>query len=467
MERSRDCFGSVESFERSRRHMLSSLAGFGRHTITGLLRTQNHLQQDWTADYRFYSQDRFDEQAVLDLVRRIVESHLEKLQPLVAAMDDSLLRKTGRKVHGVRYLRDPLSPPFNVNFVRGLRVLQISAALPDGTGAARMVPVDFQQAVLPAKPSRKATPEELAAYALERARRNLNKVGVDRLKRLRQQMDQNGDTQRRLITSVDGRFTNSTVFEAVPERTVLVGRLRKDTVLYHLPQAQLPQGRKRKYGLPAPTPEQLLQDEATPWQEVEGYACGQQHAFKIKRLRPVVMRMNGGAMPVQIMVIKPLGYRLKVGGKLLYRQPVFLVCTDPDLPLDQFLQDFLWRWDIEVNFRDEKTILKIGQAQVRTESSTQKAPALGVAAYGLLLLAATEAYGKSGAPDRQYQPKWCHRQAHQRATTNELINQLRIDLWASALQPGHFSDFITGTPPDQKSEKSKLNPAAAIFSCVC
>ena len=54
MARSRDCFGSQDSFERSRRHMLSSLVGFGRHTITGLLRTQNRQQQDWTADYRFY-----------------------------------------------------------------------------------------------------------------------------------------------------------------------------------------------------------------------------------------------------------------------------------------------------------------------------------------------------------------------------------------------------------------------------
>ncbi len=123
MERSRDCFGSQESFERSRRHMLSSLVGFGRHTITGLLRTQNRHQQDWTADYRFYAQDRFDDEQVFGVVRTMVESQLQKPQPLVTAMDDSLLRKSGRKVHGVRYLRDPLSPPFNVNFVRGLRVL--------------------------------------------------------------------------------------------------------------------------------------------------------------------------------------------------------------------------------------------------------------------------------------------------------------------------------------------------------
>ncbi|HTV39076.1 MAG TPA: hypothetical protein VMF08_00765 [Candidatus Sulfotelmatobacter sp.] len=467
MERSRDCFASQESFERSRRHLLSSLVGFGRHTITGLLRTQNRHQLDWTADYRFYSQDRFNHEQVLDLIRKTVESHLEKSEPLVTAMDDSLLRKTGRKVHGARYLRDPLSPPFNVNFVRGLRVLQISAALPDSTGAARMVPIDFEHAVLPAKPSRKATAQELEAYQQERARRNINKVGTARLERLRQQMDQNGESARGLITCVDGRFTNGTVFGSVPERTVLIGRLRKDAVLYHLPQAQSQKGRKRKYGALAPKPEQLLKDETIPWQEVSGHACGKMHQFKIKQLRPVVMRMNGGATVVQVMVIKPLGYRLKTGGKLLYRQPAFLVSTDPDLPVGKFLQDFLWRWDIEVNFRDEKTILKISQAQVRTENSTQNAPALGVAAYGLLLLAAIQAYGKSGAPGRQHQPKWYRRSAQMRGTTNELINQLRIELWASALRPGHFSDFMTGTTTDQKSKKSNFNPAAAMFSCVC
>jgi len=446
--------------------MLTSLVGFGRRTITGLIRTQNRHQQDWTADYRFYSQDRFSDQAVFDLVRKILEDQLERTQPLVVAMDDSLLRKTGRKVHGVRYVRDPLSPPFNVNFVRGLRVLQVSAALPDGSGAARMVPVDFQHAVLPPKPSRKASAEELEAYKQERAQRNINNVGVGRLQWLRQQMDRRGSAQRRLIACVDGRFTNRTVFEAVPERTVLIGRLRKDAVLHFLPQAQPDKGRKRKYGALAPTPEQLLQDEATTWQTVRGSACGRMQEFKIKRLRPVVMRMNGGAMPVQVMVIKPLGYRLTLGGKLFYRQPAFLVCTDPDLSVEEFLQDFLWRWDIEVNFRDEKTILKIGQAQVRAENSTQNAPALAVAAYALLQLAATQTYGKRGAPNRQHQPKWYRRIPEKRATTNELINQLRIELWASALRPGHFSDFMTGTAPTQKPQKCVLNPAAALFSCV-
>jgi hypothetical protein len=64
---------------------------------------------------------------------------------------------------------------------------------------------------------------------------------------------------------------------------------------------------------------------------------------------------------MQLLIIKPLGYRLTLGGRLLYRQPAYLLCTDPQMALQEFLQLFLWRWDIEVNFRNEKTLLGVGQ----------------------------------------------------------------------------------------------------------
>ena len=223
--------------------------GFGRHTVSALLRAQNRHQQDWSADYRFYSQDRFDERAVFGLVRQALEKTLPAQEPLVVAMDDSLLRKTGRKIHGVRYQRDPMSPPFHVNFVRGLRVLQISAALPQGRGLARMVPIDFEHAVLPPKPAPKASPQEWEEYQQLKAQRNINRVGFERLQSLRQQMDHTGSAQRGLVVSVDGRFTNKTFLTRIPQRTVIIGRIRKDAVVYELPAHQPALGRKRKYGL--------------------------------------------------------------------------------------------------------------------------------------------------------------------------------------------------------------------------
>jgi DDE superfamily endonuclease len=439
------------------------LVGFGRHTISALLRAQNRHRQDWSADYRFYSRDRFDEQALFSQIRSEVEKSLPDQSPLVTSMDDSLLRKTGRKIHGVRFQRDPMSPPFHINFVRGLRVLQISAALPQGGGMARMVPIDFQHAVLPPKPSKKASAEELKAYQKERAEKNINRVGQQRLESLRQQMDQSGSIHRDLVMGVDGRFTNKTFLTRLPQRTVIIGRLRKDAVLHELPEQQPALGRKRKYGKLALTPEQLLKEEKIPFQTVRAFAAGKVHEFQIKLLKPVVMRLDRAARPVQVMVIKPLGYRLKKGGKLLYRDPAFLVSTDPQMALEDFLQDFLWRWDIEVNFRDEKTLLAVGQAQVRTAASNQNAPALAVAAYALLLMASVQAYGKKGAPDRCLEAKWYKRKKAHRATTSELINQLRRELWSEALNPLHFSDFTSNTAPDQKLEKCEVPLASAVF----
>jgi hypothetical protein len=427
-----------------------------------MLRAQNRHRLDWSADYQFYAQDRFDEDAVFDQIRSQVEHHLPQDQPLVAAMDDSLLRKTGRKIHGVRFLRDPLSPPFHVNLVRGLRALQVSAALPQGGGMARMIPIDFQHAVLPAKPSRKATAQELKNYQVLKAQTHINTVGAQRLAALRQRLDQTSP-QRKLVVGVDGRFTNRTFLQHLPGRTWIVGRLRKDAVLYQPPAQQPSRGRKRKYGPQLPTPEQFLKDSSVPFQTVRAFAVGKVHDFKLKRLGPVLLRMDRGSHPVQLIVIKPLGYRLKIGGRLLYRQPAYLICTDPAMPLEEFLQYYLWRWDIEVNFRDEKTLLGVGQAQVRTLASNQNAPALAVAAYAMLLMASVNAYGRQGVPDRLDQAKWYRRKKTDRATTNELINQLRRELWSPALALTHFSNFTSNRPPDQKSEKFPVPFKTAAF----
>jgi hypothetical protein len=74
---------------------------------------------------------------------------------------------------------------------------------------------------------------------------------------------------------------------------------------------------------------------------------------------------SGGRQHLQLLVIAPLGYRLRKGSKLLYRQPAFLICTDPSLPIDSLLQNYLWRWDIEINFRDQKSLLGSSSASLR------------------------------------------------------------------------------------------------------
>jgi len=399
-------------------------------------------------------------------VRREVEQCGGPDRPLVVAMDDSLLRKTGRRIFGSGYRRDPMSPPFQVNLVRGLRVLQISAAVRQGSeGAARLIPIDFQHAALPAKPHKKAPLEQHEAYRIERAKRNINLVGRERLACLRQQMDQDGSASRRLLATVDGRFTNSTVLRQIPERTLLIGRVRKDAVFYHPPEHQPERGRKGKYGRRCPTPEALLKDHSVPWQTVQACAAGKTYQFKIKTLGPVYSAMDKGQRALRLLVIEPVPYRASQKSKLERREPAYLICTDPNLAIQELLQAFLWRWDIEVNFRDEKTLLGVGQAQVRSESSNQNAPALAVAAYAMLLLASVNTYGAQGRPDTFQSPLWYRRKPGQRATTNELINQLRYELWAHSLKT-NFTGFSPKTDPDQNGIKWEHPLESALFLSV-
>jgi hypothetical protein len=79
--------------------------------------------------------------------------------------------------------------------------------------------------------------------------------------------------------------------------------------------------------------EALRTDDSVPWQTIEAFAAGKRHVFKVKTLGPVLWRKSGADCPLRVVVIAPIGYRLRNGLRLLYRQPAFLICTDPDMIL--------------------------------------------------------------------------------------------------------------------------------------
>jgi len=227
-----------------------------------------------------------------------------------------------------------------------------------------MIPIDFVHAPTPQKPGRNADEQELQQYRHAQKQMALPKVGADRLHALRKAMDEDGQKDRPLWSVVDGGYTNGTFLKNLPDRTTAVGRIRADAKLYHLPGASTGKtDRNHIYGERAPTPDELRQDASVPWQRISVFAAGKMHAFKIKTMAPLRWRAAGGGHDLRLIVIAPLGYRLSKHGKMLYRQPAFLICTEQDADIQQIIQAYVWRWDIEVNFRDEKTIMGVGQAQ--------------------------------------------------------------------------------------------------------
>lgn len=438
--------------------MLGALLCPERLTVTNLICTHGGQQQDWSAHYRLYSQERVDEEVLFDEVRNELLAVLPVHKPLVVALDDTLVRKSGTHIAGVGWKRDPLGPAFQTNLVRGQRYLQFSAAWPleGGQGAARMVPVGFFHAPGAPKPAKDANDQELQLHRERKQQMSLNTRTLEQMQKLRQSCP----AERPILYSGDGSYTNAAVLRGLPAGTVYLGRMRKDAVLHHLPvsRPEGANGRPSSYGTLAPTPEQLRTDEAVPWSRVEAFAAGKVHSFRIKTLGPVLWRKAGAKLPVRIVVIAPLGYRLRQGSKLLYRQPACLLCTDPGLPLEELLQYYLWRWGIEVNFREQKSLIGTGEAQVRSAASNQHLPAVTVAAYAMLQTAALRLHQRQEGLAVLQPPCW--RTAAQRdkaagalPSTGDLLRLLRYETWAGALRPGTLFHFATQTKPDTTPEK--------------
>lgn len=411
----------------------------GRGTITGFLASCGKLFEDWTADYRIFQEGRMQVNNIFDVIRRELISRLSPDQPIYAHLDDTLLKKTGKKVEGTGWRRDPLGPPFHTNFIWGQRFIQLSISLPENQGpsAARTIPIELYHAPTVKKPKKSQGQVVWDDYKEKQKQAKLSKRGVERIKILREKLDHDGAGKRQLVVSVDGSYSNETVLKALPERTTLIGRIRKDTVLNKLPKIDKGIGRNRVYGEQLPTPEQIRQSKEYPWMEVTAYAAGKLHHFNLKVVRDIRWR-KAGKQNLQLVVIRPLAYRLTKNSKLLYRKPAYLICTDPDMKVDQLLQAYLWRWGIEVNFKEEKTVLGCGQAQVRTPVAVEKVPAFIAATYAMLQLAA---YKVSLQKQKLPRSKWYPQTNVSKPTTGDIINQFRSQLYAKSMQI-NFTHFV-------------------------
>lgn len=462
----RTAFRRERTWRRARNLALGALLALGRRTVSGLLLATGQQFADWSAAYRLFEKERFDPAALLAPARRAAVAGLPPQAPLVALMDDTLLRKRGRKIAGVSWRRDPLGPHFCNNFIWAQRFLQISAALPEAPGAARAraVPIDLVHCPSPKKPRRNAPQTEWEQYRRAGQQTKLSVRGVERIAALRQGLDRDGQVARGLIVAVDGGYTNTAVLRALPARTTLIGRVRKDAKLYDCapPASTTQRGRKRLYGAPLPTPEALRQDESIAWQKVQAFAAGRLFDFEVKQLGPVRWRGAGGR-DLQLVVIRPLAYRKSQGTRLLYREPAYLLCTDPALPLAQLVQSYVWRWEIELNFRDQKTLLGTGEAQVRTATAAERVPQLIAAAYAYLHLALARWAGDASGPAPLPRPHWQQPRAHERCSTQQGLSLLRAQVWGRALGVENFSDFARTQQMQTKSQIFIPNPASAVF----
>jgi hypothetical protein len=458
----RGAFHQQRTWQRAFDLSYGVLNNLGRSTITGFLTASDQQFKDWSAAYRLFWEQRIDFNHIFGVIRQeIVQMIDQDQQHIYAHMDDTLLRKTGRHIFGAKWLRDPLGPPFRTNLIWGQRFIQISLSAVSRMQPAQAlnIPVDLHHCPSPVKPKKNDSQPQHDQYREVRHKTRLSAVGAERIKVLRANLDQQGQSDRTLVMSVDGSYTNDTVIKSLPQRVVLIGRIRKDAKFYSLPTSDHPRsskGRKVVYGKALPTPEQIRQSDEYDWQTVKAWAAGKTHDFNIKTIESVRWRKTG-ERNLRLIVLKAVGYRLTQKSALLYRQPAYLICTDPTMSVESVLQAYLWRWGIEVNFRDQKTLLGCGQTQVRKEAACEKVPQFITAIYAMILLA-----GLKTTSSQMPRPKWYSKQKNQRRTTQDLINEFRAQTWADSVKID-YEDFVNIEQQQRSTKKSSKSRFSSFF----
>jgi hypothetical protein len=376
---------------------IGELYSFGRHTVTQGLLSLGLSDSDWSAWYRLFSQERYDEERLAQCLFQETLVHVDASEPYVVGVDGTQVPRSSVKMPGTSWLKAPRTPPFRVGIHRAQRFLHGAWLTPQEAGYSRAIPLRFVP-ILPEK----AVPANVPPCKEWQA-------GLHFLRWTRQQLDVSGRAKQFLLALGDGNFDTLELWRSLPERTVLVVRTARNRCLYELPQGRpTGPGRPPSYGERAPKPADWLR-QRQEWQKTTLTVRGRELPMRYRVEGPFV-RDGLPERPLWLIVV---GGRERMIGKKIRRRkrwdPAFFLIsaiwngTDWQLPLpEQDLLSWLWqRWEMEVAHREMKSGLGMGEKQCWNRRSALLSVQWSAWVYALLLLAGYRTWGLCGGPRSQ------------------------------------------------------------------
>ncbi|MCL4254343.1 MAG: transposase [Anaerolineae bacterium] len=383
-------FGQYRVFERACSLVLAELFVFGRHTITRLALAQGITHASALSPfYRLFSQKRFCEDRVAPILLQQTLKHVPTVTPIVLACDGTQTPRTGKHIEGVGWGRNQRNPPFMVGIHLMQRWLHLGMFLPPDNGFTRLIPLRFLPAFT-----------EKSKRQVYDARKEWE-VAVGCLQWLRAQLIGLGRASQQVLLLADGAFDTLNLWKNLPNGVILLVRTAKNRVLYHLPD---PNGRKKKYGERARTPQAMWDKALVDWQRCPITIRGKVRWLRYRVEGPVI-RERMADKPLFVIVIGGEHYTKHNHPK--QREAVaYLVNAVQDAtgawglpsPVETLIFWAWQRWEIEVCHRELKTTFGLGDKQCWHPEAAVASVQWSAWVYALMVLAGYETWGICDAP---------------------------------------------------------------------
>lgn len=377
----------------------------GRHTVTGVVRAANAVGWKHICTFhRFFSRGRWcTDRLGLILVRLVVERCLQPDDAIVAPVDDTLGRHTGKAIAGASMHRDPLLSTGRRPFFHwGHLWVVVSIAIP-AFGKTWALPVLFRL-----HRGKKRCKAEKRAY------RKCPELAAELIKLLAEALP-----DRRIIVVGDSAYTNSSIIKRRPKNVTIVGRSRLDAALWAPAPAYRPgqMGRPRVRGARVPSPAKQA---------------------KTSRFKRIEVTVYGRTVKVRVLVIDALWY-VAAHSELVRlvlvrdfpgheRDDVF-VSTDPTTGAKEIIETFARRWSLEHTFHECKGKLGFEEPQNRTNRAVERTAPMALWLHTLVVLWYL-ATGQHSRAARQPAMPWYKKTA---PTFSDMLATLRRASWAERL----------------------------------
>lgn len=305
------------------------------------------------------------------------------------ALHDTIHRKTGRKMEGAAYYRDPVrSSATRQVYAWGLQVVVLSlrVAAPWG-GMPLALPVNFR----------------------------LHRRGGPTLLELAEEMVIEFAAcfpEHRFYLLVDGLYAPRAGCQL--PRTHLLSRLRREAVVYVLPpRRQKKRGPPRQKGTRQPAPQEML-PRVRKWSTVQSRERGPTRERRVYS-RELLCYQVAGKRPLQLVIsLDPTGQE----------EPDFLFSTDLECSPAAVLSAFADRGAIEETFRSAKQFLGLEEPQCWKAPGPERAAALGYLLYGVVW---RWCLAQGYASDKLLAAPWYRKKLH--PSFQDALAALRRELW--------------------------------------